>query len=186
MKVRHIALVQETALAFYGQMAVEVALGGSLDASLVDVILQIDKAIADMALKNVIVTICADGQPTFAAEEVIELILCLKSRGTTIIGKSQGTVYPQWFPHCNYTLAWVDNGPWLRYFVNELRYRPAADQPLHEPLRVVQPKLLSLELGQQRDALAVLKFLRDSNSSWAVISPMKTEYTVVLLQGKAT
>lgn len=175
MKVRYINLTESDTLGFYGRLTVEVALGGSLDCALHDVVMAIDKCVNDMEVKAPIITIDADGEPTEFAPDILELIGVYQSRNWLVIGKALGFVYPRWFSLCNYTVALINGieAPWLRYKVTELRYSPADEEKLIEPGAIIEPQFRSLYLTKQLEARKVFGFTTRSVHSWAIVQQHK-------------
>ena len=185
MNVRHMIVTPCDLLYAHGAIVIELAVGGQLVASVLEVVQLIDKTVREMQIKSPIVVIDGSVPDDRDPEDVLELIQVLKRKGMAVFGKTSGAVFPRWCAECNRVAAIVTNEAWLGYRCDEVQYIPPLEGPLSEPrLEYAHEALKSIQVARKIPPAQLFNFLSEAAYPWQVLSEPKYQYTIVVVKEK--
>jgi hypothetical protein len=183
MQIRHIAILPNDAILWHGAIAIEIVLGGMLEASVLEVVQLIDTNIRDACLKAPLVIIDGRVPDLRDPDDVLELIQVLVKKGITVLGKTSGNVHPRWLNECNKVQVSVTNEPWLGYKCDELLYNPPVNEPMIEPNPMAASTALkNLYVGTKIAPAVIFSFLQTSAFNWQITTDPKIQYAVVVVK----
>ncbi len=182
MTIGHLVYTHCDTANWHGAPCLELVLSGQLQASIMDVVSAIDQAVGDMKLLSGVVVVDGTAVHDNDPREVRELVQVLRQRGLSVMGKSDGTVYPAWFEDCTCRVAHVRN-KWLNYSVNEVQYRPALEDVLEEPhvLEANKGATKVIVLPNKKSIKELISFNERSVWAWSVLVPKMWNYFVKLI-----
>ena len=186
IQLRYIAVAPNDLLLYHGALTVEIVLGGTISASVLDVVKLVDQSVAEHKMKAPIIVIDGSVPDERDADDVLQVVQVMRKKNYTVIGKCSGTVMPRWFNDCSKTVAMITNDDWLGFSCDEVQYVPTNNEPLSEPwLGAANQALKTICLNVARPAAELFSFLSAATFAWQVIIPPKHNYAVVIVKEQA-